>query len=246
MLRTRPLLVLPVLALVLGLTATALPADAAARRAKVTFSAPASSVALQSSVTLSGTVSGASAGAKVRLERREGGAWRVIRSTRVKRSKTFRLTTTIQDTTNLFRVKIVKNKKIRAAASKTIRITGTTQMDAARQRILQQTNEFRAQNGLRPLALMPRLNSIAQGWSERMATTGDFRHNPTFTASYPSGWSSAGENIAAGQSPDDVVRSWINSPGHRANLLGDYNSIGIGYALGGPYGRYYTQNFAKY
>lgn len=246
MLRLRPLLVLPIVALVLGLTSTALPADAAAKRPKVTLSAAASTVAVQSKATLSGTVSGTSAGAKVRLESRAGGSWTAIKTTKVKRNKTYRFTTTIKDATTSFRVKVLKNKRIRSATSKTVRVTGTTEVDAVRLLILQKTNEFRAENGLPPLALMPQLNTIAQGWSASMASTGDFKHNPSFSGSYPGGWSRAGENIAAGQSPGSVVASWIESPGHRANLLGDFNYIGIGYATGGPYGRYYTQDFAKY
>lgn len=246
MLRTRSLLVLPLLALILGLTTTALPAEAAAKRPTVTLAATPGVVAVQSPTTLTGKVSGTSAGAKVRLERRAGGAWKVIKSSKVKRNKTFRFRTTVSDDQTSFRVKVVKSKKIRSATSKTVTVIGTTELDRVRLLILQKTNEFRAQNGLVPLGLMPELNTVAQGWSTHMATSGDFKHNPTFSSSYPAGWSGGAENIAAGQSPDDVVTGWINSSGHRANLLGDYNYIGIGYATGGPYGRYYTQNFAKY
>jgi len=57
-----------------------------------------------------------------------------------------------------------------------------------------------------------------------------------------------GENIAAGQtSPEDVVRGWMQSPGHCRNIMNpDYRTIGIGYAEveGSPFGRYWTQNFA--
>jgi uncharacterized protein YkwD len=55
----------------------------------------------------------------------------------------------------------------------------------------------------------------------------------------------AGENVAAGQSsPQDAMRSWMNSSGHRKNILnGKFRDIGVGYARGGRYGHYWTQTF---
>ena len=52
----------------------------------------------------------------------------------------------------------------------------------------------------------------------------------------------AGENIAKGyQSPEAVVRGWMNSPGHRANILNSsYTHIGVGYVASG---NYWTQMF---
>lgn len=60
-------------------------------------------------------------------------------------------------------------------------------------------------------------------------------------------YSSAGENIAAGQrTPAEVMTSWMNSPGHRSNILnGAYTHIGIGTYKGGSYGYYHTQIFIK-
>ena len=55
-----------------------------------------------------------------------------------------------------------------------------------------------------------------------------------------------GENIAAGQGePKDVVEAWMNSPGHRDNIMNkDFKKIGIGYCEGGEYGAYWAQLFA--
>ncbi|MCK9920809.1 CAP domain-containing protein [Frankia sp. AgPm24] len=55
----------------------------------------------------------------------------------------------------------------------------------------------------------------------------------------------AAENIAAGQpTPDAVVRAWMASPGHRANILNrSLRRIGAGPAGGGPYGAHWTQDF---
>ncbi|WP_131774098.1 CAP domain-containing protein, partial [Protofrankia symbiont of Coriaria myrtifolia] len=54
-----------------------------------------------------------------------------------------------------------------------------------------------------------------------------------------------GENVAAGQnSPAEVMDGWMNSPGHRRNILnGEFTQIGVGYARGGSYGIYWTQVF---
>jgi hypothetical protein len=56
-----------------------------------------------------------------------------------------------------------------------------------------------------------------------------------------------GENIAAGQTtPEEVVRGWMDSPGHCRNIMdGGYRVLGMGYAFveGSPFGHYWTQNF---
>jgi len=56
-----------------------------------------------------------------------------------------------------------------------------------------------------------------------------------------------GENIAAGYASTlTACQGWMQSPGHRENILGrDYTAIGTGFSRGGEYGRYYVQVFAK-
>jgi uncharacterized protein YkwD len=60
-------------------------------------------------------------------------------------------------------------------------------------------------------------------------------------------WRAMAENIAAGQTnPEWVMRSWMNSPGHRANILsGQTWEIGVGYAAGGAYSHYWVQDFGR-
>ncbi|MFH8369871.1 sigma-70 family RNA polymerase sigma factor [Streptomyces sp. NPDC018031] len=112
-------------------------------------------------------------------------------------------------------------------------------------------NAERARNGCGPMTLNSRLDTAAQRHSDDMADRGFFDHtNPDgagpgeriTAAGYR--WSTYGENIAAGQrTPEDVIRSWMNSPGHRANILNcSFKEIGIGYreGAGGPW---WTQNF---
>jgi uncharacterized protein YkwD len=113
-------------------------------------------------------------------------------------------------------------------------------------RILSDTNAFRAANGKPPLIAMPALNTIADEWARTMHDQCIFEHRSSFSV-YPAGWTRAGENIAAGYSYTSVVQGWIDSPGHRANMLGDFTHIGIGYKQGpNCYRTYFVQNFAKY
>ncbi|RVW02537.1 CAP domain-containing protein [Rhodococcus spongiicola] len=119
------------------------------------------------------------------------------------------------------------------------------------QEIVSATNAERRARGLRPLAVDSALTGIAQGWSNVMATTGNLRHNPSYTRDMRPGWTWAAENIINGRPPEsgtDLVRRWMNSPGHRANILNpDFTHIGVGYATSGSDGRHYaTQNFGAY
>jgi uncharacterized protein YkwD len=60
-------------------------------------------------------------------------------------------------------------------------------------------------------------------------------------------YTAAGENIAAGQkNAEAVMRDWLNSSGHRANILNrEYKELGVGYVTGGSYGTYWVQLFKK-
>lgn len=236
-----PALLLPIL----GLQA---PAEAA----------PAPVVTIASSTSsacgaITGVVTRRSKGAKVRLQQWSG-AWQTVQSGIVGGNKTYAFSVTVSQTTT-FRVKVLKNRKIRSAVSPSLTMgpTSCSAADSARSVILQRTNSFRAANGKPALQEMAALDTIAQTWSTFMATANYFGHNiPPKTAGYwtlyPAGKRGWAENVAAGYDPASVVDAWINSPGHRANLLGDYNYVGIGYATnpGSEYGSYFTQDFAKY
>jgi uncharacterized protein YkwD len=60
-------------------------------------------------------------------------------------------------------------------------------------------------------------------------------------------YSSAGENIAAGfRSPASVVKGWLKSPSHCKNVMNrSYDELGVGFATGGTYGTYWTQDFGN-
>lgn len=114
------------------------------------------------------------------------------------------------------------------------------------------TNGERARAGLRPLASDPALTTAAQAYSADMAARAFYSHTSP-EGSRPSDRAAAagfrmraiGENIACGQrSPAEVVEGWMNSPGHRANILKrDFTHLGVGFAGGGPAGTYWTQLF---
>lgn len=114
------------------------------------------------------------------------------------------------------------------------------------------TNAERARHRLGLLSLDPRLARAAQRHSDDMVRRAFFAHeNPdgeqvwdrAVAAGYR--YRKVAENIAAGQrTAEEVVRGWMESPGHRANILdGELTQIGVGHALGGSYGGYWTQVF---
>ncbi|MFI8823951.1 CAP domain-containing protein [Streptomyces sp. NPDC053431] len=129
-----------------------------------------------------------------------------------------------------------------------------TQRDAGVSSVADQVialvNAERAKAGCGALTANATLTRAAQGHSDDMAARDFFDHtNPdgagpgdrVTAAGYP--WSTYGENIAMGQSSaEQVMEAWMNSPGHRANILNcDFKEIGVGiHNSGGPY---WTQVF---
>ncbi|WP_371482425.1 CAP domain-containing protein [Kitasatospora sp. NBC_00315] len=119
-------------------------------------------------------------------------------------------------------------------------------------RVAELVNEERAKQGCAPLTVNPALQSAAQAHSDDMAARHYFDHadpeghhadSRITAAGYR--WSRWGENIAQGQQdPAAVMTAWMNSPGHRANILDcDFREIGVGVTLGAG-GPWWTQVFA--
>ena len=113
-------------------------------------------------------------------------------------------------------------------------------------------NTERANAGLGSVSTTSSLNQAAQKRAEEIVssfahTRPDGRSCFTVFDEYGVSYMAAGENIAAGQwSPDSVMSSWMNSPGHKANILGaNFNHIGVGvvYVEGSSYGYYWVQLF---
>ncbi|WP_052350786.1 CAP domain-containing protein [Paenibacillus gorillae] len=131
------------------------------------------------------------------------------------------------------------------------------------------TNEARAAAGLRPLkklivtTTLPNGETLTTDQLSDIATlkARDMRDNQYFDHTSPTygspgemltefgvNWTAYGENIAAGQrTPEAVMQSWLNSPGHRANILNpNFTYLGVGYVPGNDqseFSTYWTQLF---
>ena len=115
--------------------------------------------------------------------------------------------------------------------------------------VVRLVNEIRASNGLKPLTANWELSRIARYKSEDMSNNRYFSHtSPTYGTPFQMikafglSYRTAGENIAYGyRTPAAVVDGWMNSSGHRANILNaSYTEIGVGYCANG---NYWTQMF---
>lgn len=88
-------------------------------------------------------------------------------------------------------------------------------------------NDARAQNGLGGLVRNGALDAVALNWANQMAANGTLSHNPSVGSQIPGGWRGWGENVAQGYASGSAVHNgWMNSPGHRANILGTFTDIG--------------------
>ncbi|RWZ58771.1 hypothetical protein EQV77_07345 [Halobacillus fulvus] len=115
--------------------------------------------------------------------------------------------------------------------------------------VVRLTNDAREKNGLEPLEVSPDVTEVAQEKSEDMSENRYFSHtSPTYGSPFQMlkqfgvDYRTAAENIAAGQqTPEQVVNGWLNSSGHRKNIMnGNMTHIGVGFAEDG---QYWTQMF---
>jgi uncharacterized protein YkwD len=137
------------------------------------------------------------------------------------------------------------------------------------QQVIDLTNEQRQQHGCAALALSGKLSSAASAHSQDMALNDLFSHTGSNGSTMVSRvvatgyrYSQLAENLAAGAATaEDVVASWMNSSGHRANILNcNLHELGVGYyaqlddqsnvrldngQLGGPYRYYWTEDFGS-
>ncbi len=117
------------------------------------------------------------------------------------------------------------------------------------QEVIRLVNEIRAENGLQPLTYDWQLGRVARYKSLDMKENRYFSHTSPIYGSpfqmirdFGISFKSAGENIARGYpTPQSVVNGWMNSSGHRSNILSsNYTKIGVGYVADG---NYWTQMF---
>lgn len=120
------------------------------------------------------------------------------------------------------------------------------------QEVLNLVNIERSKAGLKPLKLNTDLNKVATLKSQDMVDKNYFSHtSPTYGSPFDMmskfgvSYRSAGENIAMGQkTPSEVMNGWMNSAGHRANILnGSFTDLGVGIAKDSNGRLYWTQMF---
>ncbi|KAF1330747.1 Scp-like extracellular protein, partial [Globisporangium splendens] len=147
-----------------------------------------------------------------------------------------------------------------ATASNAEEIQGHRRLQAAQlgnfqAAMLQAVNAERAKQGLAAFCTNSKLQTAAQLHSEDQAQHNMMSHTGSNGSQMSARitaqgfkWSGVAENVAAGQRDvASVMQSWMNSEGHRANIMGDYKFFGTGYAYNANsnYGHYWTQDFAS-
>ncbi len=132
-------------------------------------------------------------------------------------------------------------------ATRTVRESGGMEED-----ILYYVNKFRKSKGLSALTLNETLSAEARGHSRSMASGRTAFGHDGFESRIDDiskklgRVSAAAENVAYGNlDAEGVVNGWIKSPGHRKNMLGNFNLIGIGTAPGRGNITYFTQIFVS-
>ena len=92
---------------------------------------------------------------------------------------------------------------------------------------LSKINASRAAEGLAPVSVHSDLVPDARTHSAEMMAAGEIYHTSPLSA-VASGWEALAENVGAGPSVDSLHAAFMASAGHRRNILGDYNYVGIG------------------
>lgn len=127
--------------------------------------------------------------------------------------------------------------------------TTDSKVTSYEQEVIRLVNQKRAENGLKALTYDWELCRVARYKSQDMKDKRYFSHtSPTYGSPFQMiknfgiSYRSAGENIARGYAtPEAVVNGWMNSSGHRANILNSsFTHIGVGYVADG---NYWTQMF---
>lgn len=136
----------------------------------------------------------------------------------------------------------------------TINIPNISDVKVLENEVIRLVNIERAKKGLMALKTNWQLSRVARYKSQDMINKNYFDHySPTYGSpfsmmeSFSIRFSAAGENIAMGQrTPSEVMNGWMNSPGHRANILSAaYSEIGVGVAKNKNGMYYWTQMFIK-
>lgn len=129
--------------------------------------------------------------------------------------------------------------------------TQTSSMNSDEKEVFDLINKQRTNNGLPALKNDSEVQRIARIKAQDMVDNNYFSHNsPTYGSpfdmlkSFKVSYKTAGENIAANSSNSSAVTAWMNSSGHKANILNSsFNYTGIGVVSSTRYGKMYVQMF---
>lgn len=129
--------------------------------------------------------------------------------------------------------------------------TTTASMTADEKEVFDLINKQRTNNGLTALKVDNEVQRVARIKAQDMVDNNYFAHeSPTYGTpfnmlkSFKISYKTAGENIAGNSSNSGAVTAWMNSSGHKANILnGNYNYTGIGVVSSSKYGKIYVQMF---
>lgn len=131
--------------------------------------------------------------------------------------------------------------------------TTSSSMNANEKEVFDLINQQRINNGLSALKLDEEVQRVARIKAQDMVDNNYFAHeSPTYgtpfqmLTNFKISYKAAGENIAGNSSNSGAVTAWMNSSGHKANILnGNYNYTGIGVVSSNKYGKIYVQMFIK-
>lgn len=132
--------------------------------------------------------------------------------------------------------------------------TASANQSSYEQQVVNLVNKERAAAGLPALTVNATLSKVAEAKAADMRDNHYFDHqSPTYGSPFDMmrqfgvSYTSAGENIAKGQrTPEEVMNGWMNSPGHRANILNsNYTQIGVGYVTDSNGTGYWVQEFIR-
>jgi uncharacterized protein YkwD len=144
-----------------------------------------------------------------------------------------------------------KQQFVAKASTTTATATGKKEDHTFEQRVLELINVERAKQGLKPVVYSGTLDNAAEKHAKQMSLVGKMAHDGVGDGDpgeriraegFRKAW---GENVATGQtSPEQVVREWMASPGHRRNILDpNYRQMGVAYVTAANGRSYWAQEF---
>lgn len=109
----------------------------------------------------------------------------------------------------------------------------TACLNSDQSQVLSRLNNDRQAHGRSSLSTHAQAQAKAQKWAEHLARTGNLSHS-NLTDGISGCWRNLGENVGSGPSVAAIQQAYMNSSGHRANILSTtWNGVGVGYAKRG-------------